>query len=514
MFNILSEINSDTLAISLVVVLLFVLLTIAVTLVAVFLIGKYHQLTKDDTVQVGKLKTTYLVAIILVVGLAIRVLMALVVNGYGENFQTVYDIGKNALKDGNGFEGFANNYLGIAPIMGYLYAFFAGLGSSAGLAVDDLAMQLFVKAPYILADIALFVTLYMIAKKYSNRYVALIIASLYYLSPLSFVMSSAWGSEYTVLALALVLTFYFMVNKNVFGMSVGMAVSCLVHSDAIVIAPVIAVYLIYVFVKSIIKIVKVKPSFDMIFKDASLYNVVYVPLCIALGVVLMYLLSLPAYLPDGVVGFGEVMEKILVSPFLYVSGESALYYFSQNALSLYTVLTLNFTTLGAKFASALFVGLFALVVAIVAAVIFIMKKNRANLLLLASYLSVTVGIYLIGASEWTLVPALALMLIAFAIIKDKRILKVYAIMSVFVALNALLAMLGGNQISSELVLGVFNMGSETAFNVFSILLSVLTVLVHIYYTVVVLDISLTKNRKLFVTEPTSSVGEIMKNWVR
>ena len=119
MFNILSEINSDTLAISLVVVLLFVLLTIAVTLVAVFLIGKYHQLTKDDTVQVGKLKTTYLVAIILVVGLAIRVLMALVVNGYGENFQTVYDIGKNALKDGNGFEGFANNYLGIAPIMGY-----------------------------------------------------------------------------------------------------------------------------------------------------------------------------------------------------------------------------------------------------------------------------------------------------------------------------------------------------------------------------------------------------------
>ena len=54
--NILSEINTDMLAISLVLIILFTLLTAALAVAAVFIIGKYHTVADEDTVKVGNSK--------------------------------------------------------------------------------------------------------------------------------------------------------------------------------------------------------------------------------------------------------------------------------------------------------------------------------------------------------------------------------------------------------------------------------------------------------------------------
>lgn len=72
-------------------------------------------------------------------------------------------------------------------------------------------------------------------------------------------------------------------------------------------------------------------------------------------------------------------------------------------------------------------------------------------------------------------------------------------------------MLSGDYIADA---NATNMTAIGALNVFSILLSVLTVLVHIYYTVVVLDVTVAKNRKVFITDRTSGFGECMRYWVR
>ena len=208
------------------------------------------------------------------------------------------------------------------------------------------------------------------------------------------------------------------------------------------------------------------------------------------------------------------MEQLLIKPYLFVSGADGLYYFSQNALSIYTIFGQNYKILGTNFPTALFAGMFALLVAVVSLVVFLMKKNRANLVLLTSFLLATLAIFLIGANEWSLLPSLALMLVAFVVIKDKRILKVFTILSTFVVLNAVLVMFGGNQISSIFTEGYFNVTTSTGISVFNILLSVFTVLTYIYFAVVVLDISLTKNRKLLDVKPTASFGEVMKNWIR
>lgn len=514
MFNLFSDINTDTLASSVTVIVLFTILTIALALVAVFLIGKYHAVAEEDTEKVGKLKTVYMIGIIFAVGLLIRLLLTFLVNGEGSNYSRVYELANNVVKINGGFDGYTTGFIGIAPLTGYLYALFTGMGINFGVGQDEIMMQLFVKLPYLLADIATFFVIYYIAHKYVNRYVALVIAGLYYLNPLFFVMSSMWGSEYSLLILAVLLMLWFLLKKNVFGMVVATSAAVLISPDAVFLAPVVAVYLIYLLVKAIIKIVRTKPSFDMLFKDSTLYNVFYVPLCIVLGFALIYLVSLPAYFPDGVVGFGEVMSQLFVKPFLYASGEGALYYFSENGLSIYTIFTQNYKTLGTNFPTLLFVGLFiALIVAIVL-VVFLLRRNRANILLLASFVALTVSIYFMGANEWAITPSLILMLFGFAVAKDKRILKVFTLLSVFVTLNALLAMLGGNQITSALLPETFSMASDGVLNTFSILLSVLTVLTHIYYTVIVLDVSLTKHRTLFATDRLSSFGEVMGNWVR
>lgn len=512
MFNLLSEVNTDTLATGLITVILFILLSVALVPIAVFLIGRYHGVEKENTEKVGKLKTGYLFLIVLAVGLALRLLMTFVVNGYGSEYGRAYALADSVVN--NGFSDFAESYAGMMPLTGYITALFGAWGIAAGNGIDDIWMQFFYKLPYLIADVVLFVSIDRIASKQTNRYVGLTLASLYYLSPLSFAMSSMWGSSYTLLVLALFFLFYFLLKKNIFGMTVTSVLACMLHSDAVFMVVIVAVYLVYAFVKAIIKIVKTKPSFNAIFNDASLYNVVYVPLCIALGLVSMYLLCLPAYFPGGVADFGSVYHQMFVKPYLFESGESALYYFSTNGLGIYTVFMQNFAVLGAKFPTVLFASLFVALVAVVVAVIFIRRRNRANIVLLASYASLTVAVYFMGASEWTIVPSLALLLLAFIVVKDRRLLSVYALLSVFVSMNALLVMLGGDQLTATYVSSAFNMTTHAAFNTFSILLSVLTVLVHIYYTVVTLDITLTGRRKEFVTEPSSSFGEVTKRWIR
>lgn len=512
MFNIISEINPDMLAGSLSVVIILTVLTALVALVAVFLIGKYHAVQNDDTLMVGRLKIGYVIGIVAVVGVAVRLLLTFVINGYADSYSSAYGVANDVVNINEGFEGFTGDHVNVAPLAGYIYALFGGWGLALGFGQDDIMMQFFLKLPLILADVATFAILYRIANKYANRYVSLALASQFMLSPMFFVMSSAWGSVYSLLLPAVLLTFYFLLNKNIFGMTVAVCAACLVSPDAIFIAPIVAIYLVYAFVKAIMRMVKVKPSFDAVFRDGTLYNVFYVPLCIVLGIAAIYLISLPAYYPDGVIGFADVYSQLFIRPFTYADG--VLEYFAANGLNIFTIFTLNFTTLGTNFPTLFFVGIFLVLIVALVLVIFLMKRNRANIVLLASFVSLTVAVYFIGTGEWATAPALLLMLFCFAVAKDKRILKVFSLQSVFVTLNALLVMLGGNQISGTFNEEVFQMSSDTVFNTFSILLSVLSVLTHIYYTVVVMDITLTKRRKEFLTESMSSFGEVMHGWIR
>lgn len=514
MFRNISQINADIMAANVVVIVLFVLMTVAVAVVSVFLIGKYHAVGKDEAVTVGRLKPIHVFFIILAVGVVIRLILTFTVKGYGPGYTTAYDIA-NGVVSGDGYTGFTTEYRSVAPITAYLYTLFTGWGISAGAAQTDIVMQLFVKLPYLLADIALVSVIYALAAKYTNRYVALALSLLYFINPLSFVASSAWGTDMVLLALALVVTLWFVLSKNMFGMCLASAVSCLVSPYAVFIVPVAGFYAVYSTVKSVMNIVKAKPSFDSVMRDPAYSNVFYAPLCIILGFAVMYLVSLPAYYADGMVGFADVMNQLFVQPFTVDS--SAISHFTDNGLSIYTVVTNNFVSVGPQFKTLVFAIVFVVISAAFTTVFYLMKRNRANLVLIASFMAYTVAVYMMGSDEWSLMPALMLMLPAFAATRDRRIIKVFALTSLFAALNALLALYGGGMLSGDLITDANATNMKElggALGVFSILLSVLTVLVHIYYTVVVLDVTVARNRKEFITDRTSGFGDCMRNWVR
>ena len=513
MFSNISEINTDIMAANIVLIVLFVILTAAISLVSVFLIGKYHALKNEETESVGSIKPIHVFFIILAVGIVVRLILTFTIKGYGPNYETAYDIAGRVV-DGDGFTGFTS-YRSFSPIIGYLYALFGGWGRSMGLVQADIAMQLFMKLPFLLADIALAGVIYALAVKYCNRYVAIAVSVLYFLNPLTFVMSSVWGSEMIILALALVVTFWFVLSKNMFGMCVAASVSCLVSSYAVFVVPVVGFYAVYSIVKSVINIVKAKPSFDSVMRDSAYSNVFYAPLCIIIGFALMYLLSLPAYYADGSVGLAEVYNRLFVMPF--TSDSSAISHYTTNGLSIYTVITNNFASLGPQFNLVLFAVIFSAMTAVFTIVFYLMKHNRANLVLIASFMAFTAAVYMMGSNEWSLVPALVLTLPAYIATKDRRILKVFAATSLFVVINALLSLYCGGMISGDLITDADanNMAvAGGAVGVFSILLSVFTVLVHIYYAVAVLDITVAKRRKEFITDRTASFGECMGNWVR
>ena len=239
MFNTLSEINSDILAANVLLIIFFMIVAVAVSLVAVFIVGRYHALKSEETVKTGRLKTFHVFLIILAVGVVIRLLLALVITGYGESYNTAYSIANDVFNVNEGFANYTRNYVGVSPLTGYLYTVFSGWGVALGLDANDVMMRFFVKLPYMLADIALASSIYWASAKFANRYVALAFSVLVYLNPLYFVMSSMWGSVYALLVPALFLTFYYLITKNVFGMCVAAAASCLICSDAVFVVPVV-----------------------------------------------------------------------------------------------------------------------------------------------------------------------------------------------------------------------------------------------------------------------------------
>ncbi len=510
---IISAANTNSFTIGTVLLITLMLLSLVVVFVAVSLSAKYSKVEKTREITIGKLKPLYVLGIVGLIGLIIRMLFVFLVNGYGYDYSVAYGVA-NSIRINSGFATYTTNYLGVGPLLGYLYAAFGGMGIALNLSKDALWMQFFLKLPYVLADIAACAFLYYGVSKQANKHLGLIASSVYFLCPLFFTMSSIWGSPYSIYALIVILIGYFLLTKNVFGMVCATVTGLLTDPVFIFVGIIVAAYLTYLLVISIIEIIKVRPGLDAIAKDNIMSNVFYVPICLALGFMAVYLLSLPAYFPDGVGSIGGVYGQLFIKPFDFSMTETALMSFSRNGLGIFTLFLQNNQAIGNKFPKLLYTGLLLALVLAFALILFLTKKNRANLLIIVSFIWTTVAIYFVGSVEWSIAPALALLILAFPMIKDKRILHVFALLSVMVTLNALLVMFGGEQYGVSLVADKFLMNEDGLLNIFSILLSVLTILVHLFFAVVTIDVSLTKHRVLFSTNEESGIVECIKNWYR
>ena len=520
--NILASINESTvLAPAIILIVAFILLTIVIIAAAIYLISRYHTYINNDTLVLGrnekegkKLKTWQGFLIVLGIGLLIRLLLTFFVKGFYASFENEYSIVDHLVR--NGFAGLysnsSNDLTNSSPLLMYIYFITAGLGKSMGVELNDVSMSFFVKLPYLIADVIIAVGIYRIASKHLNRYMGLILSGFFLLCPVFFVASSMWGTPYAIYAALLFFAFYYLLKRNIPLMTAFVTLSLLLIPESLYILPLFLAYMIYLFVKAIIQIVKSKPTFDGAMGDSVMKSVVDIPVCIIISVCAIYLIALPAYFADFGPSFFEVYGQLFIKPIESIN------YYSANSLNIFVVFGQNYHGLGNEFPKLIFALLFIALIVVVVLVVFLSNKNRANLVLLGSYLLITLSTYYIGMTEWTILAALLLMILAFIVIKDKRILKVFSVFAVISLLNVLLVMLYSNNISmtvDKISESGLTFTNAPAGFVFSIILSVFAVITHIYYTVIMLDISMAKRRIMFTEDNLGlSFSESMGAWLK
>ncbi len=466
-----------------------VILTFAVLFTAVWLLARFIGADKSENA------VRYVVALV-AAGVVLRFLTAFFIGGYRFDFAVYNRMIEHFLTNG------VTNYyfkLGpeVYPLTFYVFALFGGLGRVFGIAADSAYLSVMIKIPFIIADAVTAVMLYKIGKKYINPQTGAVIAGVFSICPVFFTASGIWGTSLTLLLPFIAGSFYCLIEKKHFAAIMLYALSMLVAKEAIYIYPVYFVYYLYIFIRALVAAVKAKKPFGEIAKDANLSLAYKVPVYFVCAFLIKYVVSLPLIAVDMKGNPFTFVYELFLAPL------SQLEYFSYNGLSVFNIFGYNGETVNVTFPSVIFAVCFALLITGIVCAVYFSKKNRAVLPLLAAYVFYTLATYFLDSSVMSLYPVVFLLLLAFAYIKDRRLLQVFFATSVLLTVNALSAMVNGgfmNMLSASSFVAPSYTGSplmDAGFALgLNIALSVLAVATHIYLTLVTFDISMSNNRKL------------------
>jgi len=438
-------------------------------------------------------------------GLIIRMLFVFLTRGFRPEF---YAIAEDILLEASPGSVYTTQYFAHYPVITYIYAFFGLFARAFRLDSSSEVLPLFVKLPLILADIGLMLVVYIASKKHINEYTGLIMAGIIAFFPPFIILSSVWGSVYAITVLLIVLTFYFMANKNMLGLFIAYSLALLTSRSALYLFPIVAIFVIYQLVKSVLYIRRNKMDddggFKSFIKNKEAKNVFFIPLYIVAFWLASWLITLP------------LIHNVTANPFGFINMMffvplSSFSYFGFNSMGIFNFF-IGVSGNGAQWTASnsmttLFTILFTAIISGLVLLVYLTRKNRALLIFLAGYIYLTLSIFFIDFGAVNLIVTIALFLLAFIFIRDKRILMLTALLGIILTLNMSLIFLNAgflNNIGSEyftlgfghdaVVLG-YAEGRE-AWLAANIVLSVIAVFIFIFATVVVLDIAMSSKRKL------------------
>lgn len=471
------------------ITILFTILLLTLMIVGAYLlmrtIGQKKSILQEDKngelVQIDEhimgVPTKTALIFVIILGMVIRIIFGMTIKGDAlilQNLTSAVEHYKNTgLRD---YYGDGQLY----PIAMYIFSLFGGIIGS-GLSTTSVGLQLLLKLPLFLAEIGIVVLLYKIAKKYTNLKVGFIVASLYFLNPL-FLMSTSMATSSSVLvAFFLLASFYLMINKKYFAFIAVFFLAILTDSIALLFVVPVLIYSIYLIAKGI-KACKLN-GVDGMMQDKQRAIVVLIPLYFIVGVIASALIAWPLMAVATKNAFLGVFDKVWFSGILDNYGT-----FSDNALSIYNIFLRNGIPIGDGFPVLVFFIIFFLLACGIVLSIYLSKKNRANFVLITAFVVVTIATYYIGATAYSMLPALVLLLFAFILIKDRRILKIFTLFSLLIFVNAIAALIHSGNFANVITgTGETHLisGGGLAIN---IICTVLAVIIHVYFTMVTLDI--------------------------
>jgi Gpi18-like mannosyltransferase len=452
--------------------------------------------------------------LLLAIGFILRLIFVFVIKGYRAEYNALAalcDAGQKVPLADAYKSGTVSHY----PLVVYLYSLAGAVASVFGVTEVSFVMPLFVKLPLILADLAAAALFYHAAKKYVNEAVGLIIAGVTLLFPAFIFASAVWGSVFSLLALFAALAFYFVAAKN-YPAAIGFFSLCLLtHSDALYIYPVVAVFLIYNYIKHFRAVRAARPQgFSALMRDKDGAAVVLIPAYIIVSTALIYLVTLPL-LGGYTANFFKWLNIFYFKPL------AAFGSFGHNALNIFNLFGRNGVELVTKFPSAVFASLFGIITTALVLLVYLSRKNRANLAFLAAFVLLMLSVFYMGFSELNLMPALALLLLSFILIKDKRILQVFGLISLGVTLNAGAVMASAGHLgnASDYDLSSANaaytgkelLNADGGLAV-SVIASLIVISALAYAMLILLDLSMSNRRKLFKSAESTSLADALKNF--
>ncbi|MCL2234340.1 MAG: hypothetical protein FWC11_02545 [Firmicutes bacterium] len=456
-------------------------------------------------------------------GLVLRLIFTFVVAGHRGDMSELYTF-MNLMSDGNMWQAFS--VYGIYPVQAWMFMIFGGIGNATGANMDSIGFPLLYKLPFIIADLVTAFILFKAAKRYINAQTGLIFAAFIMLFPLFIFASSIWGSVFSIFMMLLVLTFYLIAKRNYIGAIFANSFALLTTRDALYVLPVVLIFLVVACVRygtvvrhskpknisGIIGNIKDKRESKKELRKATL-NVILIPTMFIASLVLMYLVSLPV-----LVGNNANPFVLFFNIFFYPLG--AIDNFGTNALNIFNLFLRNDSIFTAPM--VVFSILFAVVVVALVMLIYISRKNRANLSFLAAFILLTLSVFFMGFGAMNLVAPLGLFLLSFILIKDKRILKVFGLTSFAVLLNgfAVMASAGylNNNSSNYFTTGAGYTGNpilnEGGFLAISIISSIIVILTFVYAVLILLDLSMSDRRRLLKTPASGKFFESIKNFFK
>lgn len=468
---------------------LFIVFTIAVIAFTVWLLIRNINNDKNTLVAGGKINAGTALLVIILMGVLVRIALAFISAGNRSELQIMIDAAEEWSKRGASeyirrhYSDLTNSATGrfLYPLAYYYVGLTAGSLISVGLESSSVAISMVLKLPLIISDAVLALVIYKIGRKYRNEQIALIMAAFVCFCPLFIFASAVWTSVFSVLSCLLVISFYALVEKkHVLSIAVY-SVSMLVAKEASYLFPIYLVYYAYTWFKAISA------------KDTK--TTVLLPLTTLACVAAQYLISLPLTVQKYSGEFFQTINVILLYPLTQLNR------FSDNALSIYNVFMKGGSLTNVLFRSQqsfYFIIAFALIAAAVTAVVYFGRKNRALLTAVASFVIMLYHVTYFDMTATSVIPSIALLLLSFALLKEKRLLKVMFAQTVLtMTLMCLVYASAGyfnhlplSEFASTAYEGHMQLTSTTWGKVCAITLSVLSIGLTAYFTKVIADIAL------------------------
>jgi len=287
------------------------------------------------------------------------------------------------------------------PLYMYVLYFIGGIREFFAIDIWSATDTMLVKLPSVVADIGLALILANIARKRLGDKTALWTAALILFNPAIMLNSTVWGQVDVFLALMLVLVLWLMMEDKMMLAGAAFGLAFLLKPQAVMIGPLILFYLVYAVIRS----------------GNKWKTVGKVALSIAAAAIVFFVGALPFkgheqglfWLADEYTGLVGLFPQA-----------------SLNAMNLFALLGLNF----ANAAETFFLGIsadvwgIAMIVCVCVYTLFLFIKRPENKFLFALSAFLLEGIFMLahGMHDRYLYPVPVLLLIAYALEGDRRLL--------------------------------------------------------------------------------------------